>query len=599
MVVISSLLLGVLYIAGILLYVRRRLRSNYQSPAISSAVSEEHVVKNNPLLVHCHDTMVYLNESSPSIEESDAVSSAQEENNQMVGSVKTSAMVHGSMECIPEDTVEQGNDANECIPEQNISIVDTLEVRDEKSLPLGVANVRRKLYFNPAYFEPELLVAPPPGAIEFLTKIREVITFAKSKIEAKKYLPSLMSIPEECTISKKFHDTLNFNTLTSSSDTETIYGINTKFTVRKWLETMPYTKMKYQDYTMKNNIKIYEEKLPNDELQLEIIDNFNDINTMNNNNNDETHYEIIEQNNKNNIFSDSEIKLNENDYELISINKQSNDFNSLPDLTNINFINNNDFIDSKNGCLSITLENDIIIDKENDSDGIEPDTLDRKPNKFRINDDIVIKRSLTHDDIYFDSLERPVITLKSNNNNNNNNNNNGKRKLQNRAFNSLREIFEAKYKQYQCKHKIINEKILKPEERQAKRQREPQPNLSIKPPCLHENFKKINNKKTQSRPEDLGYLSTESNESKIYETQSDTDDSYYDGASESGAESTATDSFLFGKIRKCTHNINNNNNNKNDNNNDNTSVPQNSENDSNVSLITVISNDNDDKISLH
>ena len=30
---------------------------------------------------------------------------------------------------------------------------------------------RRKLYFNPAYFEPELLQTPPPAALEFLARI--------------------------------------------------------------------------------------------------------------------------------------------------------------------------------------------------------------------------------------------------------------------------------------------------------------------------------------------------------------------------------------------------------------------------------------------
>lgn len=39
--------------------------------------------------------------------------------------------------------------------------------------------------------------APPPAAIEFLTKIREVIAIAKHKMEAKRFSPTLMGIPEE------------------------------------------------------------------------------------------------------------------------------------------------------------------------------------------------------------------------------------------------------------------------------------------------------------------------------------------------------------------------------------------------------------------
>ncbi|KAF4525321.1 hypothetical protein B566_EDAN013182 [Ephemera danica] len=56
---------------------------------------------------------------------------------------------------------------------------------------------RRKLYFNPAYFEPEMLHAPPPAALEFLQKLREVITMSKHKMTAKKFSPSLLGIPEE------------------------------------------------------------------------------------------------------------------------------------------------------------------------------------------------------------------------------------------------------------------------------------------------------------------------------------------------------------------------------------------------------------------
>ncbi|KAK8400471.1 hypothetical protein O3P69_003261 [Scylla paramamosain] len=59
------------------------------------------------------------------------------------------------------------------------------------------AQARRKLYFNPAYFEPELLQTPPPAALEFLARIREMITVAKTKMKTKIYHPSLGDIPEE------------------------------------------------------------------------------------------------------------------------------------------------------------------------------------------------------------------------------------------------------------------------------------------------------------------------------------------------------------------------------------------------------------------
>jgi hypothetical protein len=74
--------------------------------------------------------------------------------------------------------------------------------------------------------------------------------------------------------------------------------------------------------------------------------------------------------------------------------------------------------------------------------------------------------------------------------------------------------------------------------------------------------------KVPHKPEDSGYLSTDSNESnrhmqvrKAEEGQnlnqgqgsvSETDESLCDGASESGAESIATDSFFFGSFRKLS-----------------------------------------------
>lgn len=49
----------------------------------------------------------------------------------------------------------------ERIPEENVSIVETPEGREDR--PETVRNInngtfRRKLYFNPAYFDPELLL---------------------------------------------------------------------------------------------------------------------------------------------------------------------------------------------------------------------------------------------------------------------------------------------------------------------------------------------------------------------------------------------------------------------------------------------------------
>lgn len=50
---------------------------------------------------------------------------------------------------------------NECIPEENVSIVDDMTTEDKLDALRALANgsiIRKKLYFNPAYFEPHLLM---------------------------------------------------------------------------------------------------------------------------------------------------------------------------------------------------------------------------------------------------------------------------------------------------------------------------------------------------------------------------------------------------------------------------------------------------------
>ncbi|KAK3927526.1 Matrix metalloproteinase-16 [Frankliniella fusca] len=85
----------------------------------------------------------------------------------------------------------------ERLPEEDVSIVETLDTERPDAVRAMAGPPRRKLYFNPAYFDPELLAAPPPAALEFLSKIREVISIAKHKMAAKRFAPSLVQIPEE------------------------------------------------------------------------------------------------------------------------------------------------------------------------------------------------------------------------------------------------------------------------------------------------------------------------------------------------------------------------------------------------------------------
>lgn len=145
---------------------------------------EPHVVKSNPLMKH----FMSFNENNGFMSDSsDAESNIHNDNqNHMANNFNHD---EGKM-------MSQMNQDAECLPEEDVSITEDSE-KSENNRAFHNGNVRRKLYFNPAYFEPGLLASPPPSAIEFLTKIREVITMAKGKMAAKRFHPSLNEIPEE------------------------------------------------------------------------------------------------------------------------------------------------------------------------------------------------------------------------------------------------------------------------------------------------------------------------------------------------------------------------------------------------------------------
>nr|XP_018918153.1 PREDICTED: uncharacterized protein LOC109044759 [Bemisia tabaci] len=231
---IFCLSIGFIYVAAIYFYLRKRHRIKHGcfkgdtesvdgNTRDSLIIPDEGVVKNNPLLQHCpegQDNEGFLSESGGS-----CCSDTERSENCLDDKMqRTWAMVHprrhgggggggnegqghgqggeGSEEGIYNMEPLQLSDQNtiERLPEENVSIVETLEQREDRPetvKAMTCANARKKLYFNPAYFEPELLLAPPPAAIEFLTKIREVIAIAKHKMAAKKFTPNLIGIPEE------------------------------------------------------------------------------------------------------------------------------------------------------------------------------------------------------------------------------------------------------------------------------------------------------------------------------------------------------------------------------------------------------------------
>ncbi|KAF3425314.1 hypothetical protein E2986_06235 [Frieseomelitta varia] len=135
---------------------------------------------------------------------------------------------------------------------------------------------------------------------------------------------------------------------------------------------------------------------------------------------------------------------------------------------------------------------------KHDESEYEPDTLDRKPMKLKINDDVNYEKDIPNE-IYVDSLERPAqILLKSKGSFRDQDSSKNGHCLQ-RNYGSLREIYEARLKSYPRdlanSSKSLNGhsedsmswkkcKYLTPETRQLKRQRQPsnQPDVVPLPP---------------------------------------------------------------------------------------------------------------------
>ncbi|CAG5101736.1 Protein of unknown function, partial [Cotesia congregata] len=213
---ISILLLVLIYIASVSLYLhtrKARRKRNARDPELTIPSREAAgLIKNNPLLNRHFES----DSNSLHSETSDPVGEEYNPTDSDTGFEKvTSAIIHPHAMF-----VEHANDSMmgssssaiiaERLPEEDVRIVETADTANQFQQQLhhqqfdmsvlpGIQ--RRKLYFNPAYFDRQLLLAPPPAAIEFILKIREVISIAKHKLTAKRFIPTLTKIPEEDSVS--------------------------------------------------------------------------------------------------------------------------------------------------------------------------------------------------------------------------------------------------------------------------------------------------------------------------------------------------------------------------------------------------------------
>ncbi|CAH0724419.1 unnamed protein product, partial [Brenthis ino] len=342
---ISSLLLGLIYVASVFLYLHIKKRRKAASEESSlkklknlklkdgSSIKEhdiirisneriqsltnqdDGVIKKNPLLTvgrQFHDNKGFCSELSDLEDFADS-SVRSEENN--FNKQTTSAVIHRNSKEIRHqgdgyEMSHRDESGIERLPDEHVSIVETI---DDREIARPVGTTRRKLYFNPAYFEPHLMADPPAAAIEFLSKIREVMAIAKQKMASKRFHPVLNGIPEEETYASNSIDLYNAfgsqrsgsvislkrnnsrkrssNCLgcpgcksSNSNDIQTFikYNVTTcnncigdkgekQNSIRKWLENIPNTKSQifYNDHAP-NQIKT---NLANSLLSLPKIEN--------------------------------------------------------------------------------------------------------------------------------------------------------------------------------------------------------------------------------------------------------------------------------------------------------------------------------------
>lgn len=70
--------------------------------------------------------------------------------------------------------------------------------RDNRNDPVMQTRSKcKRIYFNPEFFERDMLINPPPAAEEFAYKIQEMISVAKARLNNKKYSPKLQVVPED------------------------------------------------------------------------------------------------------------------------------------------------------------------------------------------------------------------------------------------------------------------------------------------------------------------------------------------------------------------------------------------------------------------
>ncbi|XP_078052200.1 uncharacterized protein LOC144478306 [Augochlora pura] len=221
---LSSVILALIYVASVSLYLhsKKTKRKIVEEPEISITHGREPsgLVKSNPLLAASRH---FESDTNSGLTESDLGDDLPISDGEQGFENITSAVIHPHCVYLEQSEIcfasgsGSGSILGEKLPEEDVRVVETADSAHQQDSPVLPGAQRRKLYFNPAYFDKQLLLAPPPAAIEFLLKIREVISIAKHKMAAKRFVPTLIGIPEEESSSDRCDSAARSRQLSSSS----------------------------------------------------------------------------------------------------------------------------------------------------------------------------------------------------------------------------------------------------------------------------------------------------------------------------------------------------------------------------------------------
>nr|XP_033333305.1 uncharacterized protein LOC117224455 [Megalopta genalis]XP_033333306.1 uncharacterized protein LOC117224455 [Megalopta genalis] len=221
---LSSVILALIYVASVSLYLhsKKTKRKIIEEPEISITHGREPsgLVKSNPLLAASRH---FESDTNSGLTESDLGDDLPASDGEQGFENVTSAIIHPHCVYLEQSEIcyasgsGSGSILGERLPEEDVRVVETADNTHQQDIPVLPGAQRRKLYFNPAYFDKQLLLAPPPAAIEFLLKIREVISIAKHKMAAKRFVPTLIGIPEEDSGSDRCDSAARSRQLSTSS----------------------------------------------------------------------------------------------------------------------------------------------------------------------------------------------------------------------------------------------------------------------------------------------------------------------------------------------------------------------------------------------